>query len=174
MAQQQNDLPGLPPSYNDIGSQPGVEEASPQNQQQQPGPEFNPILTKLQNITTTLQKLLAGQAALDARLASFEERLTANEGRSLNARIRERNAASTRTDEYGPLEPLYDIQSGGLIPDCPPHPAAILNLSRSECARILAALEVDIEDSPPMSFVREAVRQEFIMMDNDGRHPHHR
>jgi hypothetical protein len=161
----------LPPSYDAIAtayqtSADQVPELIASTSPPRDGPttqsQLSQILTQLQNITTALQTITAEQQAHNSRLASIEARLTANESRTLNIRARERNAASTRSDVNAPLEPLYDVQIGGVIPNCPDTEAAIARLTRSDAMRILSALECDVEGEPPMSFLRECVRQELI------------
>lgn len=157
-----------PPSYESItASNSTVEEVPPVSTDPAANgaDQHSQIVAQLQNVTAALQTLTAEQHALNLRLASLESRIIATEAKTLNARIRERNAAATASVQ-GTLEPLHDVRHGEIIPNCPKSELAINKMSNREASRILAALGVYFNNDilSPFSDLKVLVRREFISM----------
>ncbi|RKU48617.1 hypothetical protein DL546_008837 [Coniochaeta pulveracea] len=163
-----------PPTYEDVATSRGstLEGVSPETTESaaniaNQGSDTTRIFIQLQNVTAALQTLTAEQHALNLELASLKSRVIANEARTLNARIRERNAVATATSSaQGKLEPLYDVRHGGIIPNCPTTELAITKMTNLEASRVLGALGVYYNNDilSPFSDLQVLVRREFISM----------
>ncbi|KAK3941263.1 hypothetical protein QBC46DRAFT_106641 [Diplogelasinospora grovesii] len=101
------------------------------------------------------------------RFLNIEDQLTAIDGQFItirteaeNARIKTRNTHRFALNFHSVLEPLRDLGTGAIIPNCPRTSAAIGRLPPADANRILDALQI----IPPATLLekREAVRQAFF------------
>jgi hypothetical protein len=116
-----------------------------QNQQNfaQIDQRFSQIDQRFAQITDQNQQVLS-------RLTALEIRYQNNEIRALNRVNQDR------------LQPLLDVQTGVIIPDCPNTVSAINNLSADVANQIVLALGIPVRPTATLEETRAAVRQALL------------
>jgi len=133
---QNNPNPNPLPNFNNISAANNAISAASNTVS---AANLSPQTSPVQDLSTRVDD---GFTAIDDRLTVIEDRLTIAEARAKNDRIKARNAHGYAHNRGTDLQPLLDIQTGVVIPNCPQKSRDINFLTAAEANRILQALQV--------------------------------
>ena len=126
-------------------------------------PNFNIITSALTDLQTEIPLIAntgpvqAGQqfAAITQQLAAINTSLNQLQYLARNTEIRRGNNPSV-------IQPLLNVNTGAIIPNCPRTRLEILGLSRRRADRLILALQIQLNQGADLARKRDAIQIAFL------------